>query len=49
MNNVFMFFKMAIKIAESVLKHRIGRVSGNKGIFFFFFFRPSVKMQAFKI
>ena len=29
---------MTIKIAESVLKRRVGRVSGNKGIFFFFFF-----------
>ena len=26
---------MAIEIAESVLKHRVGRVSGNTGIFFF--------------
>ena len=33
MNNLFIFFKMAIKIAESVLKRRVGRVSGNTGIF----------------
>ena len=35
MNNLlFFFFKMAIKIAESALKRRVGRVSGNTGIFF---------------
>ena len=34
----FFFFKMAIKIAESALKRRVGRVSGNTGIPFFFFF-----------
>ena len=37
MNNIFMFFKMAIKIAESALKRRFDRVSGisgNTGIFF---------------
>ena len=28
------FFKMAIKIAGSALKSRVGRVSGNKGICF---------------
>ena len=39
MNNlfIFIFFKMAIKIADSALKRRVGRVSGNTGIFFFFF------------
>ena len=35
MNNLFIiFFKMAIKIAESALKRRVGRVSGNTGILF---------------
>ena len=34
MNNLFIFFKMAIKIAESSLKRRVDRVSGNMGIFF---------------
>ena len=34
MNNLFIFFKMVIKIAESALKLRVGRVSGNTGIFF---------------
>ena len=34
MNNLFIFFKMAIKIAESALKRRVGQVSGNTGIFF---------------
>ena len=38
MNNLFIFFKMAIKIAESALKRRVGRVSGNTGIFF----RPKI-------
>ena len=33
MNNLFIFFKMAIKIAESSLKRRVGRVSGNTGSF----------------
>ena len=36
MNNLFIFFKIAIKIAESALKRRVGRVSGNTGILFFF-------------
>ena len=27
MNNLFIFFKMAIKIEESALKRRVGRVS----------------------
>ena len=34
MNNILMFFKMAIKIAESALKHMVGRVSGNTGMCF---------------
>ena len=42
MNNLFIFFKMAIKIAESVLKRRVDRVSGNTGIFFF---RPNDKIE----
>ena len=29
------FFKMAVKIAESALKRRVGLVSGNTGIFSF--------------
>ena len=34
MNNLlYFFFKMAIKIAESALKRRVGR-SGNTGMFF---------------
>ena len=33
MNKYFFFFKMAIKIAESALKRRVGRVSGNTAIF----------------
>ena len=33
--NLFILFKMAIKMAESVLKRRVGRVSGNTC-----FFRP---------
>ena len=35
-NLFFFFFKMAIKIAESALKRKVGRVGGNTGIFFFF-------------
>ena len=31
--NLFICFKMAIKIAGSALKSRVGRVSGNTGIF----------------
>ena len=34
MNNLFTFFEMATKIAESALKRRVGWVSGNMGIFF---------------
>ena len=34
MNNLFIFFKMAIKIEESALNLRVGRVSGNTDIFF---------------
>ena len=34
MNNLFIFFKMAINIAESALKCRVSRVSGNTDIFF---------------
>ena len=35
MNKIFyFFFKMAIKIAESALKCRVGRVSGNTAICF---------------
>ena len=34
MNNLFIFFKMAIKIAELALERNwVGRVSGNTGIF----------------
>ena len=33
MNNLSIFFIKAIKIAESALKCRVGRVSGNTGIF----------------
>ena len=33
MNNLLFSFKMAIKIAESALKRKVGRVSGNMGIF----------------
>ena len=35
MNNpfIFYFFKIRIKIAESALECRVGRVSGNTGIF----------------
>ena len=35
----FFFFKLAIKIAGSALKSRVGRVSGNTGIF-----RPYLQM-----
>ena len=36
MSNLFIFFfKMAIKIEESALKRKVGRVGGNT--FFFFF------------
>ena len=34
MNNLFIFFKMAIKVAESALKRRVAWVSGNTGILF---------------
>ena len=34
MNHLFIFSKMAIKIAESALERRVGRVSGNTGICF---------------
>ena len=33
--NLFILFLMAIKITGSVQKHRVGRVSRNTGIFFF--------------
>ena len=33
MNNLFIVFKIAIKIAESALKRRVGWVGGNMGIF----------------
>ena len=32
--DLFIFFKMVIKIAGSALKSRVGWVSGNTGIFF---------------
>ena len=49
MNILFTFFKMAIKIAESDLKRRVGRVSGNTGIFsLFFFFSALVQELTFE-
>ena len=48
MNNLFIFYKMAIKIAESALKRRVGRVSGNTGIFFCFLGLSSVWLIAFE-
>ena len=33
MNNLFIIFKMAIKITESALIRKVGRVGGNTGIF----------------